>query len=67
MAKEPFVEKLTSLWTGALFFWICSGFKDKYSDLLNPKFEKRNMWTGYIINIIAAGLVIYWFGCGRWW
>ncbi len=67
MAKEPFVEKLTSLWTGALFFWICNGFRGKYSDYLDTKYETRNIWTGYIINLVSATLIVYWYGIGRWW
>ena len=52
MARELFAEKLTSKWIGGAFYWLLKGFKGKYSDLLIEKYDKKNIWTGYIINVI---------------
>jgi hypothetical protein len=61
MAREPFAEKLTSKWIGAAFFWLLKGFSGKYSDLLITQYDRRNMWTGYILNIIFFISIIYFF------
>jgi len=59
MAREPFAEKLTSKWAGAAFFWLLKGFQGKYQDQFIPKYDKRNLWTGHILNIIFFGTVFY--------
>ena len=61
MAREPFAEILTSKWTGAVFFWILNGFKGKYSDQLTQTNDKRNIWTGYIINLVIFVIFFYFF------
>jgi len=61
MAQEPFAEKLTSKWVGAAFFWLLNGFKGKYSGQLIPQYDKRNLWTGYIINLLFFFSIVYLF------
>lgn len=59
MAKEPFEAKLESIWIGGFFFWIIKGFKGKLTDQYIEEFEKRNIWTGYIITLIFIGMIVY--------
>lgn len=59
MAKEPFAAKLESVWVGGFFFWIIKGFKGKLNNQYNKEFEKRNIWTGYIITLIFIGIIVY--------
>ncbi|WGK93942.1 MULTISPECIES: hypothetical protein [Flavobacterium] len=59
MAKEPFAAKLTSLWIGGFFFWILKGFKGKITDLFVKEYENRNVWVGYMITLILAGIIVY--------
>lgn len=61
MAREAFVEKLTSKWTGAAFFWVLNGFQGKYSDQLRPEHDKRNIWIGYVINLLFFLGIAYFF------
>jgi hypothetical protein len=61
MAREPFAEILGTKWTGAAFFWLLKGFKGKYNEQLIPKYDKRNLWTGYIINLLFFGALYYFF------
>lgn len=58
MAKEPFAAQLTSIWIGGFFFWIIKGFKGKLTDQLILRFEKRNLWAGYIIQLLFTGILI---------
>jgi hypothetical protein len=57
MIREPFANK----WIGAAFFWLLKGFRGKYSDLLIAQYDRRNMWTGYILSIIFFIIIIYLF------
>ena len=66
MAREPFVEKLTNKWIGAAFFWAIHFFKGRYTDYLDPKFDKKNTVTGYIINLIILGLIIFFLVSPHW-
>jgi hypothetical protein len=59
MAKEPFAAQLTSIWIGGFFFWIIKGFKGKLTHQLIFRFEKRNLWAGYIIQLLFTGIVLY--------
>ncbi|MGS0749234.1 hypothetical protein [Halpernia sp. GG3] len=59
MAREPFVAKLSAIWIGAIFFWILTGFNKKYSELLNEKYETRNLLTGYIITLVVTFIIVY--------
>lgn len=59
MAREPFAEQLTTKWVGAAFYWVLHGCRGKYSDLLHRKYDTRNLWTGYIINIIVLVVLLY--------
>lgn len=59
MVREPFVAKYTSIWLGAFFFWLFSGFKGKYRDQLIKEKENRNMWIGYIITIVLVSVVVW--------
>jgi hypothetical protein len=61
MAREPFAAHLTSIWIGALFFWLMKGLKGKFSEQLKKEFENRNMWTGYLISVIAFAAIVYYF------
>ena len=59
MAKEPFATRLTSIWLGAIFFWLLKGFRGKLSEEISNH-ETRNMWTGYIISLAALlSLVLF--------
>jgi hypothetical protein len=60
MAKEPFAARLTSIWLGAIFFWMLKGFKGKLSEEISNN-ETRNMWAGYIISLVALLLLVYHF------
>ena len=59
MAKEPFAAKLTSIWIGAVFFWIFKGFKGSFKELVTKKYETRNLVAGYIITLLVAIIIIY--------
>lgn len=60
MAKESFAARLTSIWVGAIFFWILKGFRGKLSEeIINN--ETRNVWAGYIISLVILVLLIYYF------
>ncbi|MGN4145793.1 hypothetical protein [Flavobacterium johnsoniae] len=59
MAKEPFAAKLTSIWIGGFFFWIIKGFKGSISDQYIQAYENRNVWTGYILMLLFAGIIGY--------
>lgn len=59
MAKELFAAKLTSIWIGSFFFWMLKGFKNKLTDQFILRFEQRNMWTGYIIQLIFVAIILY--------
>lgn len=59
MAKEPFAAKLTSLWIGGFFYWIINGFKGKLINQYEEKYESRNVWTGYLITLIAMFVLVY--------
>jgi hypothetical protein len=61
MEREPFAQQLSAKWTGAAFFWLLSGFKGKYVEQLDKKYAGRNLWTGYILNLLFAGFMIYLF------
>ncbi len=37
---------------GAIIFMLISGLKKDYNYYHQVKFQKRNIWTGYIISII---------------
>jgi hypothetical protein len=59
MAKEPFAAQLTSLWIGGFFFWIIEGFKGKLTDQFIEELKKRNLWTGYILQLLFFGIIVY--------
>ncbi|MBV4358617.1 hypothetical protein [Pinibacter aurantiacus] len=59
MANEPIFQKLTSKWLGAAFYWLLKGFAGKYSEQLKPEYKHRNIWTGYIINLLVFGALVY--------
>jgi len=59
MAKEPVAEQLTSIWIGGIFFWLLSGFKTTFKEQLKAENKKRNMLTGYILQLIVIGFIIY--------
>jgi len=59
MAKEPFAAKLTSIWIGGFFFWIIKGFRGILNDQYEDKYENRNVWTGYLITLIAMFVLVY--------
>lgn len=57
MAKELVAAQLTSLWIGGFFFWIIKGFKGKLRDQFILQFEKRNIWSGYVIQLLLVGIL----------
>jgi len=59
MNSEPFAARLTSIWIGGFFFWTLSGFRGQFSEIISEKYEKRNMWMGYIIQLSAIISIIY--------
>ena len=59
MAREPFAALLTTIWIGGLFFWLMKGFKGKLDDELTELKKKRNMATGYIIQVIGLIGALY--------
>ncbi len=59
MAKEPFAAKMTSIWTGGFFFWILKGFRGKLSDQYSETYQSRNVWTGYLLTLLATGIIGY--------
>jgi hypothetical protein len=59
MAKEPFAAQLSSIWIGGLFHWMLKGFAGKYTDQIAEKHTNRNLWTGYIIHLIALAFLVY--------
>ncbi len=59
MAREPFAARLTCIWIGALFFFMIRGFSGKFSDQLRKEKESKNLWTGYLITLLALVAVIY--------
>lgn len=61
MAREPFAARLTSIWIGAFFYFICTGFRGKFKQQLQAKYESRNFWTGYLISVLALIAVVYFF------
>ena len=61
MAKEPFAEKLSSIWIGAAFFWIIKGFKSSYKEQLKPEYKNRNLWMGYVLSLLVFTAIVYFF------
>jgi hypothetical protein len=61
MAREPSAARLTSIWIGALLFWIMKGFTTKFSEQLSAKYEKRNFISGYLVSITFLLFVVYLF------
>lgn len=61
MARESFAVRLTTIWIGAAFFFICGGFRGKLKQQLQSKYESRNFGTGYLISILGLVAVIYFF------
>jgi hypothetical protein len=59
MEKESSVAYLTTLWIGGFFFWMLSGFRGKFSDMISEKKRTRNFWTGYIIQILFLAAAVY--------
>jgi hypothetical protein len=59
MSKEPFTAQLTSIWIGGFFFWILKGFKGKLQDLFSDEFNNRNLWTGYILQLVFVGILVF--------
>jgi hypothetical protein len=59
MSKEPFGAQLTSIWIGGFFFWILKGFKGKLQDQFSDEFNNRNLWTGYILQLIFVGILVF--------
>jgi hypothetical protein len=59
MPSEPFAARLTSIWIGGLFFWILRGFRGKFSEIIAEKYDNRNMWVGYAIQLIALGGILF--------
>jgi len=58
MTREPFAAKLTTIWIGALFFWIISLFKGKYLDYLDVKYQTRNLVIGYLLSLFIICVII---------
>lgn len=46
---------------GAIFFMIVGGMKKDYKYYHQVKFQKRNIWTGYILKIILLFIGIFLF------
>jgi hypothetical protein len=59
MAKEPFVEKNTTIFIGGFFFWIIMGFRNKLEYQLSEKYTKRNFINGYTLLIFVLILLIF--------
>lgn len=59
MAKELFATKLASIWIGGFFFWMLKGFKNKLRNQFILRFEKTNIWTGYIIQLLFVSIILY--------
>jgi hypothetical protein len=59
MVREPFYYLKTAEWTGAFFFWMINGFKVSFKTMLYETYNKRNLLAGYIIQLLIAGIVIY--------
>jgi hypothetical protein len=58
LAKEPFSAMQSSIWLGALFFYLKSGFKVKMQDVLDAKFNRRNLKAGYLLQVLILCLII---------
>jgi hypothetical protein len=62
MADEIGTEVLIAEYTGAFFFWMIKGFKGKLSTQLIDKNYKRNLYTGYIINLaVFISIIVFFF------
>jgi hypothetical protein len=61
MARDPFAAKLSSIWIGAIFFWIIKGFRNKLNEQFSKQYEKRNFVAGYIIQVMILIFVMYLF------
>jgi hypothetical protein len=59
LAKEPFAAKLTSIWIGGFFFWILKGFKGSLNNQYSEEYQSRNVWTGHLLTLVAAGIIGY--------
>lgn len=47
---------------GAIFFMIISGFKNDYNFYYQVKYQKRNIWTGYLLTILFfIGLFLFFY------
>jgi len=44
---------------GAIFFMVISGLKKDYKDCYQVKYQKRNIFTGYILSIVVTILFAY--------
>jgi hypothetical protein len=59
MVREPFYYFTTTKWIGAFFLWVIKGFKLSFKTMLSETYDKRNLLVGYVIQLLMAGVVIY--------
>ena len=61
MSHDIESAKDISKWVGGFFFWVIRGFKGKLSESYKPQNQKRNILTGYIIQIITLFIFVWYF------
>ena len=44
---------------GAIFYYIISGFADSFEQHNLKIYRKRNLWTGFTMQLILACVIIY--------
>ena len=63
MENERTPAQFTTIWIGAFLFYMLNAFKGNFSDYAIDKYQDRNLFTGWIIQIglLNAILLILFF------
>ena len=56
---DPHGPVLVSIWVDAVIIWMFKGFRGKLNAQLYSKNQRRNMWIGYIAQLIIVSLLVY--------
>ena len=59
VASELDTELASSVWLGALFFYLANAGRITFSKLWHQRYRKRNIIIGYLIKLILLIGVIY--------
>ncbi|MDN5203148.1 hypothetical protein QQ008_17290 [Fulvivirgaceae bacterium BMA10] len=42
---------------GASFYWFISGFREDYKYFASKRFERRNLWTAYFLQLFFVAII----------